>query len=248
MLKGLPQIRDSITSRGQGGGEGQPELSINSGEIALIHFLTDIPDIIEASYHLVPITLPGGGTFKAEKLCRQDVGETCPFCSHTAEDIRHRTRRWYAWVFVYGILTPQIIQGADTVVRGVRTLYVQKLGEIAILRKGEGNNKYLIQQLLTNGERYGTLRDRVYEWERTGSTRNDTTYMLTPTPDLSAPPDAKVPSLEEIISKEMNLKNYPARASKGGQPTGDKKDAVKPNTPSSQLLSLLQGGVKKPAV
>ena len=55
MLKGLDAIRESIATRGQGYSPegGLPELSISSGEVALIHFLTDQEDIIETRFHRV---------------------------------------------------------------------------------------------------------------------------------------------------------------------------------------------------
>lgn len=241
MLKGLSQIRDDISSRGQGYRPegGVPELDVRSGEVALIHFLTDQHDIIEARFHRVPETTPKGTIVTHERFCKAEMGERCPFCGHSSEDIRKRTLRWFAWVYAYAILTPNPIPNIPNpkqVLRGTRTLNVWELGQSAVLRKGEGNNKYIVQQLLSHTERYNTLCDRIYELERTGSTRNDTTYMLAPLPDLVPKPEVgSLQSLEEIVVKELALSPVPLRQQpkpKDSAPAGDR---------TSQLMSLLQG-------
>ena len=246
LTKGLGAIRESIANRGSyTPGEGIPELAIQSGEVALIHFLTDRDDIIETRFHRIPETTQNQNVITRERLCRQEVGETCSNCNHQSEDIRRRTLRWYAWVYVYGILTPNDVPNAQQIQRGARTLNLMKCDTAAILRKGEGNNKYLINQLLTNGERYGTLCDRIYEWERTGTGMKDTSYLLAPLPDLAERPKVdNLESLEEIISKEKSLAAYPSRqraqtsASARGTPIiGDR---------TSQLMQLLKGSSDQP--
>jgi len=262
-LRGLDSIRDSLAARAAAGGQiagGVPELSIVSGEVALMHFLTDRDGIIEVRYHRVPESTPRGFVVTRERLCRQEVGEPCEYCSHQSEDIRRSTLRWYAWVYVYAVLTPIPIEGAEKVARGARTLNVWKLGEPAILRKGEGNNKYIVQQLLSHSERYGTLCDRIYEWERTGVSRNDTTYMLSPLPDVAAKPQVDVPvSLEDVIMKEQRLSPYPVRQRPAQQPQplasvlgvpiqGPQVQPMQPQPGSSvsRLMDLLRGKQDKP--
>lgn len=257
-IKGLNAIRESLASRAAAtvSTGGVPELSIATGEVALLHFLTDRDDILEVRYHRVPETTPRGNFVTRERLCRQEVGEPCSYCSHSSEDIRRSSLRWYAWVFVYGILTPLQIEGAEKVTRGARTLNVWKLAQPALLRKGEGNNKYIVQQLLSLSERYGTLCDRIYEWERTGATRNDTTYMLSALPDLATKPTVSLPfSLEEVVGKEMQLSPFPERQQQQQGTSGSSLTAVqtpgsKPiaeaGTSVSRLMDLLKGRSDKP--
>jgi len=261
-IKGLDAIRESLAARAATSPTGGvPELTLVPGEVALMHFLTDRDDIIEVRYHRLPETTSRGNIITREKLCRQEVSEPCSHCSHPSEDIRRSTLRWYAWVFVYCILTATSIEGAEKIVRGARTLNVWKLNEPAILRKGEGNNKYIVQQLLSHSERYGSLCGRIFEWERTGGTRQDTTYMLSPLPDLVAKPEVALPlSLEEIISKEMALSPFPVRQRQQQVPTSlasilgtgaaaqvlAPKPIAEPGSSVSRLMDLLKGKQDKP--
>lgn len=247
MLKGLDQIRDFLSSRGDVG-EGVPELVIKSGEIALIHFLSEREDIVEARFHRVPETTPGGFVVTREKFCRAEIGEVCPLCSHQSEDVRSRTLRWYAWAHLYSLLVSTAPPGMSatemqTVVRGRRTLYAWELNTPVILRKGEGQHKYLVNQLLTHDERFGTLCDRAYEWERTGATRNDTSYLLSPFTELAGKPDLgdiKLQSLEEIITSGVRLIQFPSRGEK-------RVEGAEPQVGNiTSLMQLLHGQSEKP--
>jgi hypothetical protein len=217
MLKGLGEIRTSIAQRAAGPEGGIPELNIASGEIALIHFLTDRGDIVECRFHSVKDVGRSGRPFTRERLCRQELKEACPHCQSPDQDVSKRFLRWYAWVYVYGVLTPSVPVGlepgvkVEQIQRGVRTLNLWPLKGPAILRKGEGNNKYIINQLLTHEDRHGTLCDRIYEWERAGTGRNDTTYTLSAMSDIAARPQVNVQSLEEIIIKELPTSDFPRR-------------------------------------
>ena len=139
------------------------------------------------------------------------------------------------------MLTPNHAPESEQIQRGSRTLYLKRYGTPVILRKGEGNNKFIINQLLTHEERNGTLKGLIYEWERTGATRNDTTYILSALPDHVDDPTLEEPlqSLEELIISEARLSNYPAREKQEPQ------SATGPSAPGSSvssLMGLLRGG------
>ena len=267
MLKGLNTIRTAIESRVQPG-EGVPEIWVASGEIVECHFLTDADDIIEARFHRVPFQLPSGTSVTRERFCKGDIQEDCEFCKHTDDGVRRRVLRWYAWMFVQKLIVPQMpegVGGLKPVTRGSRQMFEWEVNEPAILRKGEGNQRYLVQQLIQSQERYGSLLGRKFEWLRTGATRNDTTYMLQSV-DAEATPSTEIPiSLEDIVTKELPTRRFPARTSSGSgdggssipsQPETTQTSADIASAPSSaqsapqsapegqevsQLLQMLQG-------
>lgn len=262
MLRGLDNIKRSLDERGSFG-EGVPELSIRQGEVAQIHFLTDTSEIVECRFHRITRTTQGGNQFTDEKFCRSDIEEQCEFCGHHNEDVRRRTMRWYAWVYVYGIYIPtnaniDNLPPLEKKQHGVSEKYWWEINSPAILRKGEGNQRYIVNQLMRLRERYGTFLDRRYEWDRSGSKRDDTTYQLTAL-DPDPMPEINVPNtLEEVITQDMSLSAFPARSSSGGGNTGgggqtpspsQSQSPISGNTSSSESIGeSVDGGGSEQAV
>ena len=239
MLKGLTTIRTAIESRVQPG-EGVPEVWIASGEVVECQFLTDADDIVEARFHRVPFQLPSGVSVTRERFCQGDVQEDCEFCKHVDDGIRRRVLRWYAWMFVQKLIVPQMPEGVANVTpitRGSRQMFEWDINEPAILRKGEGNQRYIVQQLIQAQERYGSLKGRTFEWLRTGATRNDTTYMLQGV-DAADVPDVEIPlDLESIITKELPLRRFPSRSSTGAGDGGRSTPTQAETTQTSDQIT-----------
>ena len=250
LLTGLADITEDIERRDRAGGDGLPELRVKSGETAILHFMTEGSDVIESRFHSIP-RQAGQFTIHDDVHCPAEVGEECPsWCVNGTDEIKRRYVRWFAWVWVHGIVVPAnatVPATADIqqVQMGTRTVSYWNLEAPALLKRGEGNNRTVIQQLIRAWTKYGTLLERKFEWARTGTTRNDTTYFLDAgdVEEFQAPADkvSELPPLDKIILENMPLKAFPDR--KGG---GESNDSGNASTTSggdsnSKLLGMLGG-------
>jgi len=180
------------------------QLEIKGGDVAVIKFVQDATKIFVTGFHAVP-TKGKFGEYNQDVYCPAQDGESCQFCEQIGEDIAILHKKWHSWVWVDKIYhAKQADANWMAGKRGKKQYFIEVVGGVRLLRKGEGKGKYLTNKLISVYEEYGSLLNRIFLWKRTGEKRDDTLYDILPSTedtDFSIETKAELMPLKEVAQQ-----------------------------------------------
>lgn len=180
--RGLEFLMKQRAKLGSGGRDWVPKLYLKTdGDIAKFRFLTEARNIFAHNFHEIPVQ-GRGRTFTKDVLCTRKVAansetgemefvdqeDSCPYCKQEGD----ASLMWWkgiAWVYVYGIFSrTKTNERQQPARRGAGE------GEIHGFAEAINEPRLLIlkgaiaNMVESANQRYGTISDRNYEWERKG--------------------------------------------------------------------------------
>lgn len=162
------------------------KLTLGDGEKAFGNFLAtgEESDHRYQSYNVHSVN--NNGRFDKE-FCTYDDTGNCARCLDSKP-----TQQFGVWVWVNYILrkkqNPALgkYDNAKTwrkVKYRDELYYYQEINDVRLWTSGPGNKRYIFNQLFEHFEQFGSLMDRGYIWSRTGSSKEDTNYLIKPMAD-----------------------------------------------------------------
>ena len=204
MLRGLDKIREKTQEiQAISSGDRIRYLFLDDGEAAIVRFMTDTDEIIEAKFHEVQEMTPSGNRWR-KRYCTFDDSGICQWCSQGNVP----RRMLFLWSYVYYILhrkqnpTLEVDSNAqkwDLMKSGSSTYYKEEVNEPRVFRTKAGKDGLLRKMFVDFAEEYGTWCDRDYKWSRSGKGL-DTTYSL-----LAKDPKKMEKGIKDIIPTLPNL-------------------------------------------
>ena len=204
----------SMEAEGKKRSVASPFLKLKAGEIAIIRFITDLDDMEWAYFHGVARqTRLGSKNYAEEIYCKMQDDERCEYCEAAGDsDARKVKVRMFFHVFCFGVLHAE--KDADGKWKEIQYLgskyFAETVNQFKILKTGVGTQGNLKERIKSWAKRNadeahpnGTLTNKVYDWIRQGSGREDTTYDLAPRDgalkDLPEDAKASIASLTPLM-------------------------------------------------
>lgn len=233
MLKGMTSIKEKAQEAQANSGKNRVRwLNLAEGDVALLRFITDKEDIIEAEMHSAKRMTPKGERF-SKVYCKSQDNQPCELCAQGVSS----SPMYFLWAYVYEIMhrqqNPRLAQFPDAqkwervVVKDV-PFYKETVNGPMIFKTGPGKDKKYKNMLVNFSDEYSTLCDRDYKWLRTGSTKETTDYSLMPKDAKKAIKEVAaaakdLPDLGDVISgKVKSLDN--AEVAANGKEAEDSTD------------------------
>ena len=202
-------------------------LLLKGGDSAKIRFITEGSEIITLNYHMVPRRTRGGAVIPDLVYCGWDDGKDCALCGDVSGPPRSRKLNAYVWVYRTTKANGDVVE----------------VNAPKVLRTGPGNSGYITTLLTTYLRKYSTLKDRDYEWRRTGTQMENTVYNLIPEDPTPFPVEimkgiGSLPPLMDISTNTVFLpgSSQPSRS----VTTGVVPPLRQPQSSSAPGKSLLQ--------
>jgi hypothetical protein len=208
MLKGLGELKAKAEQAKQYSDEDRIlPLKLNEGDQARIRILTDTEDIIKAGIHELTEQTPKGMRYP-KKYCTREESGNCEYCKNN--DIPKQTL--FFFVYVYEIMhkrqNPMLEKDSNAAIwsqvkHGGVVYYKEEVNGVRVLRTKKGKNAYIEAFFINFADEYGTWCDRDYKWARTGASKEDTAYSLTP-----KDPSKMTQEIKDIKDNLPNLADY----------------------------------------
>jgi len=239
MLKGVSKIKERAKEAQSMSGKNRIRwLNIGDGEVALLRFVTDKDDIIQAEMHSVKRMTPRGERF-SKTYCKSQDNMACEYCAQGIST----GPMLFAWVYVYEIMHRQQNQRLTTDPNAAKwerievrdiPYFKEEVEGLMVFKTGPGKDQKYRNMLVNLSEEYGTLSDRDYKWVRTGSTKETTDYSLVPRDPKKTKKEVieaskDLPDLGDVISGK--IKSLGQEAQEGFEnsvqnPTEDELDSL----------------------
>jgi hypothetical protein len=214
MLKGMDVIKEKTQEAQASSGKNRVRwLQIKEGEVALLRFLTDKEDIIQAEMHSAKKITPKG-EYYIKVYCKMQDNQPCEHCAGGLS----KGPMYFLWAYVYEIFhkaqNPKLAQYPDAdkwervTVKDV-PYYKETVNGPMIFRTGPGKDQKYKNMLVNFSDEYGTLCDRDYKWLRTGGSKETTDYSLISkdpkkiTKEVVEVRDS-IPELGDVVSGKVN--------------------------------------------
>lgn len=222
VLKGLAAARQRQEERSFSGTTWVPELYLRDGDRAFVRFLSRADDSDDrfgtARVHSVKKQSKKGKIYSQDVFCTREDEGRCTLCDSEDQETKRTSDRLAVWVWIYKIWhthqNPKLGEDDEEAWKQIRTksgatFFEESIEAVQLFKKGYGNKGYIFDYFLTHFDRYGTMNDRTYEISRKGSSFNDTSYSIVPSPNESEIEDhvataaAKLPSIELIFKNQV---------------------------------------------
>ena len=187
-------------------------IDLKDGDIALLRFITDQEDIIQAEMHSVKKMTPRGEFFIKE-YCKSQDNQPCELCAQGVPT----SPMYFMWAYVYDIMrrqqNPRLARFPDAekwervVVKDI-PFFKEAVNGPAIFRIGPGKDQKYKNMLVNFADEYGTLCDRDYKLVRTGGAKETTDYSLIAKDPKKASKEVlqakkDVPELADVVSGKI---------------------------------------------
>jgi hypothetical protein len=237
-------------------------LNLKAGDIASIRILSEMDKVGWGKFHGIADVSSSGKQFFRKVQCEREYDEegipttppsSCKYCSAGGQE-GYAGDLFFLYVHVYYILHAE--QNSDEsnpwerVKRGENHYYKEQVNRIKVLRTGPGKGRGVVNKLTTYFNKYQTLCDRDYDWERTGTTKDNTIYELIAddpsklekyitdefkkVPDISGIVSGEVTSLvpdEREDAPDVEKRETPKLTNKKEKKTSKKEEKVEEEAP-----------------